>query len=131
MSHPKYENPKTLGKPLGSYSHVAMSGSIMLVAGQVGITRDGDVPPEVFAQVKLTFDNISLALESQGLTLRNVLKFTTYLTHEDYIPEFFRTRDELFPGLFPGGEYPANTLLVISRLVRPEFLVEIEAIASS
>jgi enamine deaminase RidA (YjgF/YER057c/UK114 family) len=38
-------------------------------------------------------------------------------------------RAELFPKLFPAGAYPPNTLLVIERLVRPEFLIEVEAIA--
>jgi hypothetical protein len=40
-----------------------------------------------------------------------------------------KARQEAFPGLFPDGVYPPNTLLVVSRLVRPELLVEIEAMA--
>ena len=35
----------------------------------------------------------------------------------------------MFPRYFPDGAYPPNTLLIISRLVKPEFLVEIEAMA--
>jgi hypothetical protein len=38
-------------------------------------------------------------------------------------------RSALFPKLFPGGKYPPNTLLVIDRLVKPEFLIEVAAIA--
>jgi enamine deaminase RidA (YjgF/YER057c/UK114 family) len=41
---------------------------------------------------------------------------------------FYAVRDEIFPTLFPDGKYPANTLLIISRLVKPELFVEIEAI---
>jgi hypothetical protein len=38
-------------------------------------------------------------------------------------------RSEVFPGYFPDGVYPPNTLLIISSLVKPELLVEIEAMA--
>jgi enamine deaminase RidA (YjgF/YER057c/UK114 family) len=47
----------------------------------------------------------------------------------DDIPGFMKARQDLFPELFPGGVYPPNTLLVVSRLVRPELKVEIEAMA--
>jgi enamine deaminase RidA (YjgF/YER057c/UK114 family) len=40
-----------------------------------------------------------------------------------------KARQEVFPGWFPDGAYPPNTLLVVSRLVRPELRVEIEAMA--
>jgi enamine deaminase RidA (YjgF/YER057c/UK114 family) len=45
------------------------------------------------------------------------------------IEPFYAVRESLFATLYPAGEYPGNTLLVVSRLVRPEFLIEIEAIA--
>jgi enamine deaminase RidA (YjgF/YER057c/UK114 family) len=128
MSLPTYENPSTLAKPLGHYSHVARSGSVVMIAGQVGITTEGKIPEGFADQTKLTFENLSRAMESEGLTLRHVLKFTTYLTHEKFIPDFYAVRDEIFPTLFPDGKYPANTLLIISRLVKPELFVEIEAI---
>jgi enamine deaminase RidA (YjgF/YER057c/UK114 family) len=51
------------------------------------------------------------------------------LTSADSIPVFMSARSALFPKLFPGGKYPPNTLLVIDRLVKPEFMLEIEAIA--
>lgn len=129
MSTPHYENPSSLGKPLGSYSHVAAAGEMVFVAGQVGITPEGHVPEDFAEQTKLTYVNLRLALESQGLGVRNIVKFTTYLVDEKYIPEFFAARNEIFPELFPDGSYPPNTLLIISRLVEPELKLEIEAIA--
>ena len=59
------------------------------------------------------------------------LAFTTYLIDADDIPRFFEARNELFPGLYPDGSYPPNTLLVIDRLVQPELLVEISALAAA
>ena len=57
------------------------------------------------------------------------MKFTTYLVSAELISQFYEVREELFPELYPSGKYPPNTLLVIDRLVKPEFLLEIEAIA--
>jgi len=53
----------------------------------------------------------------------------TFLTHATDIEGFMQARKELFPGYFPDGVYPPNTILVVSRLVLPELLVEIEAMA--
>ena len=45
------------------------------------------------------------------------------------IEAVMQARHEVFPAHFPGGVYPPNTLLIVSRLVKPELLVEIEAMA--
>jgi enamine deaminase RidA (YjgF/YER057c/UK114 family) len=68
-------------------------------------------------------------LESIGATWANLAKMTTYVTTPEAIDDFYRVRATLYEELFPGGDYPPNTLLVVSRLVRPEFLVEIESLA--
>lgn len=125
-----YENPAALGEPLGKYSHLSRAGDLVLVAGQVGIRADGSLAGENFAsQVRQIFENLRLALESTGGGLENVMKFTTYLVGEETIVPFREVREELFPELYPSGKYPPNTLLVVAGLVRPELLVEVEAIA--
>jgi 2-iminobutanoate/2-iminopropanoate deaminase len=58
-----------------------------------------------------------------------IVRFQTFLTHAADIEGFMQARKELFPRYFPDGVYPPNTLLVVSRLVVPELLVEIEAMA--
>ena len=126
----RYENPAALGEPLGKYSHLSRAGDLVLVAGQVGARPDGSLAGEdVGSQVRQIFENLRLALESTGGGLENVMKFTTYLVGEETIPEFFAARDELFAELYPSGKFPPNTLLVVHRLVGPELLVEIDAIA--
>ena len=52
------------------------------------------------------------------------------MTRADDLPAFHESRRELYPRLFPDGVYPPNTLLVIDRLVLPELLLEIEAVAA-
>jgi enamine deaminase RidA (YjgF/YER057c/UK114 family) len=68
-------------------------------------------------------------LVSAGVDFENVAQFTTFLTNSENIPDFYNVRNEVFNTVFPNGDYPPNTLLVINRLVREEFLIEIEAIA--
>jgi len=68
-------------------------------------------------------------LEAGGCTMRDVVRLQTFLTSAGDIAGFMKARQEVFPGYFPGGAYPPNTLLVVSGLVRPDLLVEIEAMA--
>ena len=68
-------------------------------------------------------------LASEGIGLSDVIALTTYLIEADDIPKFFEARNELFPDLYPDGSYSPNTLLVIDRLVQPELMVEISALA--
>ena len=124
--------PKALGVPLGMYSHgmAAPAGEIVVVAGQVGMGQGGQVAGgDVVAQTKQALDNVRAVVEAAGCTMRDVVRLQTFLTHAEDIAGFMQARAEVFPRLFPDGAYPPNTLLVVSRLVKPELLVEIEAMA--
>ena len=125
-----YENPAALGMPLGKYSHLSWAGDLVIVAGQVGVRADGSLAgDDLKSQVRQIFESLRLALESTGGGLADVMKLTTYVVGQPMVAAFFEARDELYPNLYPDGQYPPNTLLVISGLVRPELLVEIDAIA--
>jgi enamine deaminase RidA (YjgF/YER057c/UK114 family) len=125
-----YENPAALGEPLGKYSHLSRAGDLVIVAGQVGVRADGSLAGEDFrSQMRQIFENLRLALESTGGGLENVMKLSTYVVGEPMIARFYEAREELYPELYPSGKYPPNTLLVVSALVRPDLLVEIDAIA--
>jgi len=76
------------------------------------------------------FANIETALKSVGATWRNVVEFTTYLVHSQDIAKFMTYRKRVFPGFFPDGAYPPNTLLMVDRLVQEPFLVEVKTIAA-
>jgi enamine deaminase RidA (YjgF/YER057c/UK114 family) len=128
-----YLNPPNATPPAGMYSHVARMapGELAFIAGQVAIDKAGTSVGvgDLAAQVDQVFANLGAILKDLGADFESVVQFTTYLTSADSIPTFMAARSALFPKLFPGGKYPPNTLLVIDRLVKPEFLVEIEAIA--
>ena len=128
----KVLRPKELGQPLGMYSHgVATPASeLVVVAGQVGINGAGRLAgPDVASQTRQALENIRAVLASAGCALRDVIRFQTFLTRAEDIEGFMQARREIFPRYFADGTYPPNTLVVVSRLVRPELLVEIEAMA--
>lgn len=129
---PRVLKPATLGTPIGMYSHgmVAPAGELIVVAGQVGLDGRGQLAGvDVIAQTKQALENVRAVVESTGGAMRDIVRFQTFLTRAEDIPAFMRARSEVFPAYFPDGVYPPNTLVVVSRLVRPELLVEIEAMA--
>ena len=127
----KILNPDSLGKPLGQYSQITRvkASEFLFIAGQVG-ADNGRTGADFDAQCAQTFANIGLALASQGASFANIVEFTTYLVHSQDIPKFMVYRTREFPKLFAGGAYPPNTLLMIDRLVREEFLIEVSAVAA-
>lgn len=130
---PRVITSTELGPALGMYSHgmAAPVGEIVVVAGQVGLDRAGKLvgPGEVAAQTRQTFENIRAVLSAAGCGMGDVIRFQTFLTQPSDIEGFMQARNEAFLGYFPDGVYPPNTLLVVSRLVKPDLLVEIEAMA--
>lgn len=132
-----YSNPPGVAAPIGMYSHVARLGEgthdLLFVAGQLSVDARGDsVGAEDFpAQMRQVFANVGAVLAAEGLGFDSIAQMTTYLRGEDLIGDFYRVREELFKELFPAGTFPPNTLLVVSRLVRPEFLIEVQCIAAS
>lgn len=125
-------NPDSLGKPIAPYSNIARvkAAEFLFIAGQVGIDKNGKTAPDFEAQCAQVFAHIGAALASQGASFANVVEFTSYLVHSQDIPKFAQYRAREFPRLFPGGAYPPNTLLIVDRLVREEFLIEVSAVAA-
>jgi enamine deaminase RidA (YjgF/YER057c/UK114 family) len=130
----KYKNPSNLPKPLGAYSHIARAkaSELLFIAGQLAVNEAGELvgKGDFAAQMRQVFDNLGRALGSEGLGFDSVTKFTTYLVHSQDIESFMAVRKELFTTIYPGGQYPPNTLLMVDRLVGEQFLIEVEVIAA-
>ena len=130
----KYNNPPDLAKPLGAYSHIARARAteLLFIAGQLAVNEAGELvgKGDFAAQMRQVFDNLGRALGGEGLGFANVTKFATYLVHSQDIEGFMAVRKELFARIYPGGQYPPNTLLTVDRLVGEQFLIEVEAIAA-
>jgi reactive intermediate/imine deaminase len=127
MQH--YVRPDGL-PPVNGYSHaVAFSGRMVVVSGQVPADAQGRVvgPGDPVAQVRQVFENLATALAAAGATMGQVVKLTVYLTDLADLDAFRQVRDEYICAQRP----PASSLVQVSRLVHPDFRVEIEALAAT
>jgi enamine deaminase RidA (YjgF/YER057c/UK114 family) len=127
-----YDNPKGTAPAQGLYSHLGgiSGGSTLFIAGQLSVGAKGEVvgKGDFKAQFRQVFKNLGDVLKGVGSDYNSVAKFTTYLVHSQDIELFMAERKALFPKLFKGKLYPPNTLLMVDRLVKEEFLIEVEAI---
>ncbi len=121
-------------QPIGAYSQAIRTapGELLFIAGQVAVGLDGNPVGvgDMTAQTRQVFENLGGILESVGATFSNVVEFTTYVVGRDSVQGYIAGRTEVYPGIFPDGDYPPNTLLVVDGLVREEFLLEIKAVAA-
>ena len=127
-------NPEALGPPMGQYTHVTRvkASEFLFIAGMLSGDARGNIIGEgdFDVQTAQVFRNIEAALKSAGASWANVVQFTTYLVHSQDIPNFMAFRLREFPKMFPDGKYPPNTLLMVDRLVKEAFLVEVQTIAA-
>jgi enamine deaminase RidA (YjgF/YER057c/UK114 family) len=127
----KIFNPDSLGKPLGQYSQMTRvkAAEFVFIAGQVATNPEGQVVGigSFDAQCAQVYANLQACLKAVDANWANVVQFTTYLVHSQDIPNFTVFRKREYPGMFPNGAYPPNTLLVIDRLVHESFLIEVQA----
>lgn len=100
-------------------------GNLLFVSGQVAQDGNGNTVGigDCEAQTRQVMARIQTIVESAGATLADVVKITTFLVNLDDYPAFSRVRSETFP-----ESPPASSTVVVAALVRPEFLVEVEAV---
>ena len=124
----KAYNPAGIAGPFGHYDHgvEAVDVSRLLhVSGQVGTDPDGTVPGDVAAQIERVWLNIEAVLAEAGMTPANVVRTITYMLHADYAPLLAAARREHLGA----NHKAASTTIVVAGLVRPEWKVEIDAVA--
>jgi 2-iminobutanoate/2-iminopropanoate deaminase len=121
-------NPSSIHPPFAKYAHgveVDPGAAYVFCAGQLGVGRDGVVPEGVEAQARLCFRAIIAILGEAGMTMADVVRINAYVSAAEYLSGYMKVRDE-----FVGNPPPASTLMVVQAFSRPEFKVEIEAIAA-
>jgi enamine deaminase RidA (YjgF/YER057c/UK114 family) len=125
-------NPPELGSPPG-YSQIVevTAGRIIFIAGQTALDRDGNVvgSNDFAAQAEQVFRNLTIALQASGCTAANLVKLTVFLTDMDNLARYREARNRFFASVTPAAA-PAVTLVEVSKLYGPDFLIEIEAIAA-
>lgn len=124
-------NPSGLSTPTG-YSHIAIvpAGRQVHVAGQVALNAARELVGrgELAAQAEQVYLNLKAALAGAGATFAQVFKVVTYVV--DLTPEKAATVRAVRNRYFGDGPYPAATMVGVTSLVDPAFLIEIEVIAT-
>ncbi len=108
------------------YSHVAKAGKTLYIAGQVARDVRGNLAGkgDFEVQARQVYTNLKNILLEVGGSLKNLVKTTTILTHYGNIESYRKIRQEVF-----GDIMPPNTLMIVTSLASPDFLIEVEAIA--
>ena len=105
---------------------VSSAQTILYIAGQVAYTAEGGAAHagDFKAQARAALECLKAQVEAGGGTMADIVKVNTYLTDIRHRADYAGIREEFF-----GRKMPASTLVAVSALAHPDFLIEIEAVA--
>ncbi|MGE0151691.1 MAG: RidA family protein [Reyranellaceae bacterium] len=121
-------NPASIAPPAGRYVHgmeVPPETRLLYISGQVGIDRNRKPGATIEKQCELAWKNLVAILKEARMGVDDLVRVNVYLTDPRYVPAYREARDK-----FVGEKVPASTLLIVTALVDPALLVEIEAVAA-
>jgi enamine deaminase RidA (YjgF/YER057c/UK114 family) len=125
-------NPPELGTPPG-YSQVvdAPATRIVFISGQTALDERGELvgKNDIAAQAEQVFKNLGVALEAAGCSASNLVKMTVFVRDIGHLAAYREARNRFFATVTPAAA-PAVTLVEVSKLYGPDFLIEIEAVAA-
>ncbi|MBN9555698.1 MAG: RidA family protein [Alphaproteobacteria bacterium] len=113
---------------IGTYSdaiEAAPNQRWLFTSGTPGMDAAGVLPADITLQAELAWGHILAMLERAGMSVGDLVKITQYLTRAEDIPAYAKVRARML-----GAARPASMMLVVAGLPRPDFLLEIEAVAA-
>ncbi len=119
-------SPDNVHRPFG-YAHALQVANTIYVSGQIPLDLEGNVvgKNDIAVQTEQVYENLKRVLEAAGGTMTNIVMLNIYCRDIDAFDKKTRPlRKKYF-----GNYYPAITAVEVSRLYRPDFLIEVEAIA--
>jgi 2-iminobutanoate/2-iminopropanoate deaminase len=125
------DNPATVAPPVGAFAHVARvdvgGGALLLLAGQIALDDAGQVvgPGDIVAQSERIFEIVAGILAAHGATFADITRIRAFMTNLDDLPGYGSVWRRVFP-----TSPPASTTVEVSRLFRPEALLEVEVTAA-
>jgi len=127
---PKHEiSIDALRKPIGNFSQatvVEAKGRLIFVSGMTARRPDGSIAGvgDIKVQTRQVCENIKAAVEAAGGTLDHVCRVDVYVRNMEHFEAIHAVRREYFkPPL------PASTMVEVTKMVSPDYLIEINAIA--
>ena len=118
-------NPESIHAPVGPYTHqleLPPGGRHLVLSGQVGMEKDGSIPPSALEQLELALINVVRNLEAADMTAQDLVKLTFLLVEE--IDN--RVRAGVIAKVL-GDHRPAMTLVYVAGLAAPPLKVEVDA----
>jgi enamine deaminase RidA (YjgF/YER057c/UK114 family) len=126
-------NPPQLGEPPGYSQIVGVAARhLFFIAGQTALNATGEVvgKGDFAAQAEQVFHNLGVALKAIDCTATNLVKLTVFMRDMSNLDAYREARNRFFATVnLPAP--PAITLIEVSRLYGPDFLIEIEAVAAA
>ena len=128
MSKQQIASPK-LPQPSGHFAHaiaVDTPGKMVFISGMVARRADGSIAGvgDVEAQTRQVCENLKTAIEAAGGTLDDICRVDVYVRNMEHFDLIHKVRREYFT-----GAPPASTMVEVSKFTRPDYLIEINAIA--
>ena len=123
-------NPESIVKPYKArFSHgklVPAGADWLVTAGQTGVNPDGVIGKDIEQQADWAMSNLFQIVSAAGMTSDDIVKITIFYTDPSHLPIIVVARNRYFRESFR----PASSAVGVSSLVRPEYLVEVEALAA-
>ena len=108
------------------YSRAVKIGNIIEVTGTVASGEDGEVVGKgnAYEQTKFIYQKIEKVLQQAGAAMKDVVRVRMFVTDISQWQEYGRAHSEFFKII-----KPCNTMVEVSALIEPDYLIEIEATA--
>jgi 2-iminobutanoate/2-iminopropanoate deaminase len=118
-----------LRKPSGHFSHATMveaRGRMVFISGMTSRRADGSIAGigDIDAQTRQVCENLKAAVEEAGGTLEDICRVDVYVRNMEHFDAIHKVRRGYFTGIAP-----ASTMVEISKMTSPDYLIEINAIA--
>ena len=124
----KYCAPGVFNPPAYAQAvKVAGADTLIVLSGQVDYDANGGVanPGDMKAQALACFRHVKAQIEAGGGTLENIVRLNVYVTDMSKVADYRAARAEVF-----GDLKVASTLVGVTALAQPSFVIEVEAIAA-
>ena len=120
--------PKTLDDPRPRYTHAIQTtgGKLLFISGQTASDKEGNVvgKGDIVAQTEQVFANLKTVLKAAGGTMDNLVSTTTVIVDRKYREGYNEVRLKQYK-----KKSPTSTLVIVTGLANPDYLIEIAGIA--
>lgn len=123
-------NPASIAPPNNNaYSHavlIAAGTRVLHISGQIGTRVDGTIPADFEEQAAIVWSNLRTILKAADMDVSHLIKINSFIVGTAHLPAFVASRRA-----FLGDLRPASTAICVAQLLRPEWLIEVDAVAAA